>query len=746
MSCIQNVSRRGFLQDVLSAGGLILGIDLSAAVEGAEPTRDSPADRAVFHPSVYVGLETDGTLYIVAHRSEMGNGSRTALPRVLADEMDADWSWVKILQAPGDLRYGSQDTDASQSIRMFFQVMREAGATARLMLIRAGANEWNVPVSECQSGLHAIMHSPTGRHKTYGELALAASRLPVPKKEELSLKARTAWRYIGKDASLYDLKDICTGAAMYGMDVRLGGMAYASVERPPVLGGKVKSYQDQEALRVPGVQETVLIEPFKPPHGHQPLGGVAVIANNTWSAFRGRERLHIVWEDGPNASYQSDQFKKELQETARQPAKVMRNEGDADAEFAKHVKTMDAAYYVPHLAHATMEPPVALADFRDGKVSAWVPTQNPQGVQEVIAHAVGISKENVTCHVTLLGGGFGRKSFADFAAEAAVLSKKVGKPVKVVWSREDDIKNDYYLPVAAIYLKAALDPKGKPAAWLQRSAFPPINSTFNSESRHGSWELNNNWIEVPFDIPHIRVENGAAQAHVRVGWLRSVASVYHTFAVQSFVGELAHNAGRDSLEYLLDLFGAPRVLNLNIPNYRPEPDYPLDIGRLRRVTELAAERAGWGRRKLDKGCGLGIAAQRYAYTYVASVVEVQVNEDGNIGIPRVDTAVDAGTAVNPANIRAQLEGAAVFGTSIARSGSITATNGVIDQSNFNDYPVARIVDAPRQTNVYIVDTNAPPAGVGEAGVSVIPPALCNAIFAATGKRIRELPLSKHRLV
>jgi isoquinoline 1-oxidoreductase beta subunit len=318
------------------------------------------------------------------------------------------------------------------------------------MLIRAGAGRWSVPVSECESRLHAIVHAPTGREIAYGELALAASSLPIPRKEDLQFKPRAAWRYIGKDASLYDLKDICTGRAIYGMNTRLDGMVYASIERPPVLGGTIKSYQDQEALRV---------------------GGVAVIADNTWAAFQGRKKLRMVWDHGPNAAYTSVQFKRELQETVRQPGLVMRNEGNVDAEFAKSERTVEAEYYVPHLAHATMEPPVALAEFRDGKVTAWVPTQNPEGVQQAIAQAVGIRKEDVTCHVTLLGGGFGRKAFSDFAGEAAVLSKKLGKPVKVVWSREDDIKFDYYLPVAAMYLKAALDSRGKPTAWLQRSAF-----------------------------------------------------------------------------------------------------------------------------------------------------------------------------------------------------------------------------------------------------------------------------------
>jgi isoquinoline 1-oxidoreductase beta subunit len=743
MSRIQNVSRRDFLQDVFSAGALVLGAALLPDSQLGAAMEYTPPDRGLFHPNVFLGLETDGTVYITAHRSEMGNGSRTALPRVVADEMDADWSRVKILQADGEPRYGSQDTDASRSILGFFQTMRVAGATARLMLFQAAAAEWSVPVSECRSGIHSVVHTPTGRRKSYGELALAASRIPVPSKEELRFKTRADWRYIGKDASLYDLQEICTGKAIYGMDARLDDMVYASIERPPVLGGKVKSYDDREALRVPGVRQTIPMEPFKPPHGFQPLGGVAVIADNTWAAFQGRKKLRTVWEQGRHAVYNSDQFKSQLQETARRPGQVVRQEGDVDAEFAKASKTVEAEYYVPHLAHATMEPPVALADFRDGKVTAWVPSQNPQGVQEVIAQAVGIRKEDVKCHVTLLGGGFGRKSFSDFAAEAAVLSKKLGKPVKVVWSREDDIKFDYYLPVAAMYLKAAVDLRGKPVAWLQRSAFPPINSTFSSEALHGGWELKGNWVEVPFDIRNIRVENGEAEAHVRLGWLRSVASNYHTFAVQSFVDELAHTVGRDSLEYLLELFGPPRVLNPNTPNYPQDPEYPLDIGRLRRVTEMAAEKAGWGKRKPGKGRGLGIAAQRYSFTYVASVVEVEVTGKGEIRIPRVDTAVDAGTVVNPANIRAQFEGAAVFGTSIARSGEITATNGVVRQSNFNDYPVVRITEAPFQTNVYIVDSDAPPSGVGEPGVSVIAPALCNAIFAACGTRIRELPLSKH---
>ena len=543
----------------------------------------------------------------------------------------------------------------------------------------------------------------------------------------------------------YDLEQLCNGRAVYGMDVHVDGMVYASIEHPPVLGGKVKSYDDKEALKVSGVRQTIAIDPFKPPPAFQPLGGIAVIADNTWSAFQGRKKLKVVWDNGPNETYDSAQYKKELQETAHKPAKVVRSEGDVDSVFAKGGKIMEADYYVPLLAHTSMEPMVALADFRDGKLTAWAPTQNPQAAQDIVSKELGIAKENVICHVTLLGGGFGRKSKPDYVAEAAVLSKKLGRPVKVVWTREDDVKFDYYNAVAAMYMRAALGANGKPSAWLQRSVFPPITSIFDINAVYGDpGHLQQGWTDVPFDIPNLRVENGAAKAHVRIGWLRSVANIYHAFAVQTFADELAHAAGRDPLDYLLDLIGKPRTIdfkNVDYPNYGASLDtYPWETGRLRRVTEMVAEKAGWGKRKLGKGAGLGIAAHKSFLTYVATIVEVEVNDQGEIKIPRVDTAVDAGLVVNPEITRAQFEGAAVFGTSVAKTGEITATKGAVNQSNFSDYPVARINEAPYQTNVYIVDSSAPPAGVGEPGVPPFVAAFGNAIYAATGKRIRELPI------
>jgi len=752
MGTIENVSRRRFLTGaIVAAGALVLGVRYypKRSADDKLP-QDTNADRAKLHPGVYLGIDPDGTVWIVASRSEMGTTSRTSLPLVVADELDADWKRVKIEQAIGDKRYGDQNTDGSHSIRSFCDAMRIAGASARFMLIQAAAKQWGVSPAECPTDLHVVIHPATGRKAGYGELASAAAKLPTPGKEELTFKPKTAWRYIGKGEVSYDLEALVTGKAIYGMDARADGMVYASIERPPVLGGKVKSYDDKEALKIAGVHQTVPIDPFKPPPAFQPLGGIAVIADNTWAAFQGRKKLNISWDNGPNESYNSADYKKELRETSHNVCKVVRSVGDVDGAFAKGAKTLEADYYVPLLAHAAMEPVVALADFKDGKVTAWAPTQNPQAVQDIVSKELGISPNDVICHATLLGGGFGRKSKPDYVAEATVLSKKLGRPVKVVWTREDDIKFDYYNAIASMYMKAALGPNGKPTAWLQRSVFPPILSIFDVNAVYGDpAHLQQDWTDIPYDLPNPRTENGPAKAHVRIGWLRSVANIYHAFAIQCFTDELAHAAGRDPLDYLLDLIGNPRTIDfkgVEYRNYGASMDaYPWETGRLRRVTEMVAEKSGWAKRKHRKGTGIGIAAHRSFLTYVATVVEVEVNDQGEVRIPRVDTALDAGLVVNPEATRAQFAGAVVFGTSVARSGQITATKGVIDQSNFQDYTVTRINEAPSQTNVYIVDNDAPPAGVGEPGVPPFIAAFCNAIYAATGKRVRDLPITNYGL-
>jgi isoquinoline 1-oxidoreductase beta subunit len=739
MNRIDLVSRRGFLEGIFSAGALVLGTQILP--DGA--WADGTAGAAAWQPTVYLGLEPDGRVIITAHRSEMGTGIRTALPMVLADELDVDWKNVKIEQAIGDKKYGDQNTDGSTSIRSFYDAMRQSGATARLMLERAAAAKWGVPAAQCRARDGQV--TANGHKASYGELVALAAKQPVPKKEELKFKSPAEFKYIGKGVPVVDQPGIVSGAAQFGLDVRVPNMVYASIEHPPVFGGKVKSVDDGEARKVRGVQKTLPVPPFQPPYAFQPLGGVAVIADNTWAALQGRKKLKVSWDASPHASYDSASYKNTLLETVRKPQKAARNVGDVDAEFAKGGKIHEAEYYAPMLAHAPMEPVNAVAEFKDGKVTAWAPTQNPQAVQDTVAKALGIKPQDVVCHVTLLGGAFGRKSKPDYVAEAALLSKQVGKPVKVVWSREDDMQFDFYHAVAAMYMKASVDAKGRPTAWLQRCAFPPIESQNDVNARYGGFEQGMGWSDIPFDIPHLRAENGPAEAHVRIGWLRSVANVYHAFAVQSFADELAAAANRDRVEYMLDLIGKARTLDVQSipPN---TPGYALEIGRLRNVVEKVAEQSGWAKKKSGAGHGFGLAVHRSFQTYVGTVVEVEIDAKGAVHIPRVDYVVDTGLVVHPDRVRSQFEGAAVFGTSIALMGEITAQGGRIQQANFHNYPVARINEAPREVRVTLVQNGALPAGVGEPGVPPMAPAICNAIFAATGKRIRELPIKKTKLV
>lgn len=747
---VENVNRRGFLKGLVGAGALVLSVRLlPASLWGAEAgAGDTPMAKAALQPNAFLAIASDGSVYIVVSRSEMGSGNRTGLPRIVAEELDADWSKVNVVQATGNEKYGDQNTDGSHSVRSFFDTLRDAGGSARLMLVRAAAQKWNVSEKECTTELNTVVHKPSGRKLNYGELASAAAKLPVPKKEELQLKPRKNWLYIGKPATAYDLKDMSTGQAIYGQDTKMEGMLYASVVHPPVFGSAIKSVDDSAALQVAGVKQTATIEPFKPPVSMQALGGVAVLADSTYAAFQGKKKLKIEWTKSEHDVWTSDGYRKYLEETARKPGKVVRENGNVDRAFAKGGKVVEAEYYAPMLAHAAMEPPAALAVYRDGKVQAWAPTQNPQGAQEAIAAAVGTKKGDVTVNVTLLGGAFGRKSFPDFIVEAAVLSKKTGQPVKVVWSREDDIKFDAFHSVAAMYFKVSLGADGKPTAWLQRSVFPPIVSTSHVQGEYADAdEIGLGFSDLPFALPNLRAENGPAPAHTRIGWFRSVANIYHAYGVHSFVGELACAAGQDQVAYVLALLGPDRIvpkseLPKDYTNYDGDYEqYPLDIARFRRVVELAAEKSGWGKQKLGNGFGMGIAVHRSFLTYVATVVQAEV-KDGQVMIRQVDTALDAGTIVNPTTVRQQFEGAAVMGTSLAFYGEITATNGVIDQSNFDSYQVARMNVAPRVTNIHIVESEAAPAGVGEPGLPPFAPALYNAIFTATGKRIREMPLSK----
>lgn len=757
---IKNVSRRDVLKGMFAGGSFVIAAQMlprtaladGGSVNAYKTGADGMPGGVVWDPHVFLSIAPDGTVTIVTHRSEMGTGSRTTLPMVVADELEADWSKVKIVQAEGnEQKYGNQDTDGSRSIRHFVQPMRACGAAARQMLITAAAIKWSVPDTELKAENHKVIHVPSGKSLGYGELAAAAAALPTPKANRLTLKDPSQFRYIGKgNVQITDLHNITTGHANYAQDAMLPGMKFAVVERPPVVGGTVKSVDSAEAMKVPGVVKVVQIPATPAPAKFAPLGGVAVIADSTWAALQGRSKLKITWNDGPNADYDSAKYKEQLAGMARKPGKVERNEGDIDKAIAGADKVIEREYYIPHFAHSPMEPPAALAVVKDGKAEIWACVQSPGGTRGDVAAAMKLKEEDVKVNVTLLGGGFGRKSKCDFALEAALLSKEMGgTPVKVVWTREDDVKHSFYHTVSFQHVTAAIKDK-KVVGWRHRSVAPSLMANFMPDpKRQSSLELGLGLIDTPYNVPNLRLETGEAVAKTRVGWFRSVNNIPHAFAAQSMIAELAAELGRDPKDFLLEMIGPARIVDprktvtSELWNYGdPWETYPVDTGRLRGVIEKAAKEAGWGR-KLPAGHGLGIAAHRSFLTYVATVVEVAVDKDGGISIPRVDTAIDCGFCVNPERVRSQVEGGAIMGLTIAKYAKITFKNGAVEQSNFNDHQVLRIGEGAMDVHTHIMPNGieVPSSGVGEPPVPPFAPALVNAIHAATGKRVRELPLA-----
>jgi isoquinoline 1-oxidoreductase beta subunit len=757
---IENVSRRNLLKGIVGTGGLILAAQFlprSALADGGSVNAyktgaDGMPGGVVWDPHVFVSIAPDGTVTIVTHRSEMGTGSRTSLPMVVADEMEADWARVKVIQAPGnEQKYGNQDTDGSRSIRHFIQPMRACGAATRQMLEHAAAITWGVSDTECRAENHKVIHVPTKRSLGYGELAATASGLKTPKMSTLQLKDPSQFKYIGKgEVQIVDLFNITTGKADYAQDIHVPGMKYAVVARPPVVLGKAKSFDEAAAMKVPGVIKVVRIDPTPMPAKFAPLGGVAVIANSTWAAIKGREALKVTWDDGPNKDYNSETFKAQMAEQARKPGKIERNEGDVEKALAGAAKVVEHEYYIPHSVHAPMEPPAATVQIKGGKAEVWACVQSPGGTRGDVAKLLGLKEDDVTVNVTLLGGGFGRKSKCDFALEAAILSKAMGgTPVKVVWTREDDIHHSFYHSVSYQHVTAGLDKNNKVVAWRHRSVSPSLMSNFMPDpKRESNLELGLGLIDTPFYVPNLRLETGEAVAKTRIGWFRSVNNIPHAFAMQSMVAELAAELGRDPKDFLLEMIGPPRIVDprktvtSELWNYGdPWDTYPVDTARTRRVVEIAAKEAGWGK-KLPKGHGMGIAVQRSFLTYVATVVEVAVDDEGNVSVPRVDTAIDCGFYINPERIQSQIEGAAVMGLSLAKLTQITFKDGRVQQNNFHDYKVLRIGEGAMDVRTYIVPNgiDIPSSGVGEPGVPPFAPAFINAVFAATGKRIRNLPL------
>ncbi|MBU2886362.1 molybdopterin-dependent oxidoreductase [Gilvimarinus agarilyticus] len=750
MSQVKCISRRRWLTGVAKTS-LLLGATLPAVgyvprVLGAEDTENPPEQE--FTPSVYLEIGRDNRVRVICHRSEMGQGIRTSLAMVVADELNADWSQVELVQALGGKRYGSQNTDGSNSIRGFYTALREAGATARHMLEHAAAQRWQLEPDLCRAANGAVKAGE--RSLSFGELAELAATQKVPDKSQLTLKTKKEFNFIGNhEIGNLDAVDMLTGRAVYGIDVEQADLAIAVVVRPPTMGAKPVKYDAKDALKVPGVIQVIEMPELSYPVRFQPLGGVAVVAENTWAAMKGSRQLNVQWAASEHDSFDSQQYAEKLEGYLTKEMLTHREKGDVKTTLEQAEATFTRRYYVPSLAHAPMEPPAASAVWHHGIVEIWAATQNPQAAQKAVADQFAIDETQVKVNVTLLGGGFGRKSKQDFVVEAAYLSKSLKRPVKVVWTREDDLQFDYYHACSRQEISCALEGKNI-TAWRHREAGPGIQSIFKSGFSGIQFESNMGMRDMPFAVDNVLCTSGPGEAHVRYGWLRSVANIGHAFAIGSYVDELAHELKQDPFQYWLDLLGSDRYIDFSQQgtkyfNYgENSKDYPFDVARIKNTLRRAADIAGWGE-PLPAGQGMGISVHRSFCSNVACVALAETSGE-RVRIKKIWMVIDAGMLVNPDRVRAQLEGAAIFGVSLAYYGEITHKNGVAQQQNFDGYRLLRMNETP-EIITDIIDVGDPlPGGVGEPGVPPVAPAVCNAIFAVTGKRCRELPLHKQGLV
>ncbi len=754
---VQNISRRAFLKSAGITGAFVLGANVVPnPIIGAVRAQ---TNGNVVQPNLFVGIADDGTVTITCSRSEMGQGVRTGIPMILADELEADWRRVRIWQAPGDeTKYDpagkdGQNTDGSRSTRHHFDIMRDLGAAGRYVLEQAAARKWGVDPSEVYAKDHRLYHTGSGESFDFGEVVDAAADIAVPTGAAApKLKDKSQWKYIGRDMPVVDNYDMSTGGANYGADISIPGMKIAVVARSPVYRGKAKSFDATEALKVQGVESVVEIPALgdDKPAEFRALGGIAVIGTNTWSVFEGRDKLVIEWDEGPNVAHDSGTYNDQLMAAARAGGLVIRDRGNVDEALTAAAQVHEAEYFVPYFIHTPMEPPTALVDANVRPVKVITSTQSPNETRQYVAEALGLEKTDVECQVTLLGGGFGRKSKPDFACEAAILSQMIGAPVRVQWTREDEIRHGYYHAASAHRLKAGLDASGKVTAWHHSGAWPSLIALWAPAARTGHpIEFGLGLIDTPYDaVPNLRIENGEADAMIRIGWYRAVNNIQHAFAMNCFANELAAAAGRDPVEFLLELIGEADVMDVSkdgVESYWNYGDsveeWPIMPKRLSNVLRVAAQKSGYGK-AMPKGHGLGLACHRSFHSYVAAAVHVVVRDDGSLHIPQVDMAIDCGRYVNPEGVRKQMEGAAIYGNTVAMHGQITTTRGAVDQSNFHDYPVTRMDDAPLDVRVHIVEdfVHLRPCGVGEPGVPPYTPALVNAIYDATGKRIRRLPI------
>jgi isoquinoline 1-oxidoreductase subunit beta len=727
------VNRRDFLKTGAAGGvALVIGFHLSPRAFADQAADQEEKTHNPF--DAWVRITPDNRVTLILDKSEMGQGIMTALPMILAEELCVDWKSVKVEQAPTNPKIYDHGTGGSGSVAGRWLPLRRAGAAAREMLVAAAAQKWEVSADTCKAANGQVVHGNPKRYLSYGELVETAAKLPIPNLNTVPLKNSDDFTLVGHDTRRFEVKDKATGAAKFGIDSRPPGLMFAVVARCPVFGGKLASFDATKTKAVPGVRDVLPFETSG--RGASTTGGIAVLADNSWAAMQGRKALVVKWDEGPAANESSAGLHKQFLSNAAKPGKVLRNDGDAGSALASSPKKIEAAYELPFAPHACMEPMNCTVEIRPDGAEAWVPTQAPQWAQAVIAEAAKLPPEKVIVHTTLMGGGFGRRYQADFVMEAAqVAAKSAGKPIMILWTREDDMHHDFYRPASYHKLQGALDANGNLAAWKHFQTSTSIAAKWSQKGAEdsGMGEFGTG-ATLPYLTPNIRIEYTLAESSVPRAWWRSVEHSSSGFVVESFIDELAAAVGQDPLAFRMKLIGGDR----KIPRFGEGPDSPpLDTARLKGVLQLAAEKAGWGQ-PLPKGQGRGIATFYSFNSYTAAVAEASV-QNGAVKLHRLVYAVDCGRPINPDGIRAQVESAAIYGLSAALHDAITIKDGRVEQSNFNDYQMPRISETPK-TEVHVVMSKEEPTGIGEPGLPVVAPAMCNAIFAATGKRLRRLPI------
>jgi len=735
------VDRRAFLKTGAGAG-LCIGFHIPAYA-ALSCAADDPAqqqEKKTPNPfNAWVHITPDNRITLLLEKSEMGQGIMTAVPMILAEELCVDWKNVTVQQAPTDPDVYNHGTGGSGSIAGCWLPMRRVGAAAREMLVSAAAARWGVNTNTCVARNGGVLHGSRNNFLTYGELANDAAKLPIPNLNTVPLKNSDDFTIVGKATPRFEAAAKTNGKAIFGIDSRVPGMQYAVVARCPIFGGRVKSFDAAKAKTVPGVRDVFPIDPVTT--GAFSAGGVAIIADNSWAAMQGRKALEVRWDEGPNAAESSETLHKQFLDNASKPGKSYRNDGDADAAITSAAKKVEATYEFPFAAHATMEPMNCTVHIRPDSAEAWVPTQAPQWAQDIIAGVSKLPKEKIKVNTTLMGGGFGRRYMADFVMEAAQISKQTGKPVMVLWTREDDMQHDFYRPASYHHFSGAVNNDGSIAAWKHFQTSTSIEAMWSPKGKETPEKSEFATAAfIPYQTPNYRVEYTLAESGVPRAWWRSVEHSTSGFVVECFVDELAAAAGADPLEFRMRSIGGDR----KIPDFTdPKEGKPLDTARLKGVLKLAAEKAGWGS-PLPKGTARGIAGYFSFNTYTAAVAEVSM-KNGMPKIHRLVYAVDCGRPVNPDGIRAQVEGAAIYGLSAALHDAITIKGGAVVQTNFHEYQMPRIADTP-QTEIHIVESKEEPTGIGEPGLPVVAASVCNAIYSLTKKRVRRLPIRSGDLV